>query len=30
MDTHLHANGDPIEWSLMGNNEVVVVGNILI
>jgi len=24
MDTHLHMNGDPMEWSSMGNNEVVV------
>jgi len=24
MDTHLHMNGDLMEWSSMGNNEVVV------
>jgi len=24
MDTHLHMNDDPMEWSSMGNNEVVV------
>jgi len=24
MDTHVHMNGDPMEWSSMGNNEVVV------
>ena len=24
MDTRLHMNGDPMEWSSMGNNEVVV------
>jgi len=24
MDTHLHMNGDPMEWSSMGNNKVFV------
>jgi len=23
-NTHLHLNGDPVEWSSIGNNEVVV------